>query len=197
MLKKLFLINQFQKSLLNYRRFATIPPASQTNQYAKSQVMLSIGIEKWNDNDLDGAKNAFLASIKLMPSSDAYFNLANVYHNVGEPTKAIENWNKSIELNPRADAHVNIANVLAVVIKDPKTALRHYRAALDLSQDDAEINYNYGVVLDATGDLEKAIEQYQIAIDAGIEPAKTNLRNARAKLISNLAVQSVKNDNKQ
>lgn len=171
----------------NAKAFASISSPADSEKVVKSQHHFNRGVEHWNLNDMNSAKTEFKQSISVLPSSDAYFNLANVYHNSGETEKAVEYWLKSIDLSPRADAHVNIANVLAIMLKNIRESIPHYEKALELSPEDGEIHYNFGVVLDANGDLEKAMEQYQIAVKSGIEPAEKNLRNARAKYISKLA----------
>jgi tetratricopeptide (TPR) repeat protein len=169
----------------NYGRyFASLPNANESALASTAQVLYSQGVEKWTQDDLVGAQQAFEQSIEVLPSSDAYFNLANVYHNMGNHVDAIKYWEKSLESSPRADAMLNIANVQALVLKDFESACRNYENAIKLSPEDGEINYNYGVVLDAYGKLEQAIEQYSIAVSWGIEVAEKNLRNARAKWVA-------------
>lgn len=94
-------------------------------------------------------------------------------------------WKKSLELSPdRADAHVNLANVHALRLKDPETAISHYEAALRIEPNDGEIHYNFAVVLDSMGKLQKAIEEYRLAVQNGTTVAEKNLRNAMARLMS-------------
>ena len=164
--------------------FASLPSAKMEADSSKAQIFYNQGIQYWNQDNLLQAKESFLQAITVMPTSDAYFNLGNVLHSMGNSSEAIENWTKSLELKPTADAHLNIANVLALVVKDPKSSFEHYEKALELSPEDGEINYNYGVVLDAFGELEKAIQQYSIAVSWGIEQAEKNLRNARARWLA-------------
>ena len=178
------LASRFAFPLPNSRRMASLPSAKAELKTSKAQIFYNQGIEKWNQDNLIGAKESFLQSIEVFPTSDALFNLGNVLHNLGNSSEAMEYWSKSLKLKPTADAHLNIANVLALVAKDPKGAYEHYEEALKLSPEDGEINYNYGVVLDAFGELEKAIEQYSIAVSWGIEHAEKNLRNARARWLS-------------
>jgi tetratricopeptide (TPR) repeat protein len=163
---------------------ASLPSAQAEMQTSKAQIYYNQGIEKWNQDNLVGAKESFMQSIEVQPTSDALFNLGNVLHSLGHSSEAMKNWSKSLELKPTADAHLNIANVLALVVKEPKKAYEHYEKALELSPEDGEINYNYGVVLDAFGELEKAVAQYSIAVSWGIEHAEKNLRNARARWLA-------------
>jgi tetratricopeptide (TPR) repeat protein len=166
------------------RQLATLPSEKELSAQTAAQKVFNEGLEKWNREDLVGAQSSFEKSIQSFPTSDAYFNLANVFHTQGMHDKAIEYWKKSLELGERADAHVNIANVMAIFQRNAEGALPHYEKALELSPEDPEINYNFGVVLDSCGKLEKAIEQYSIAVSWGLEQAEKNLRNARARWVS-------------
>ena len=163
---------------------ATLPTPQMEAQTNKARIFYNQGLEKWNNDNLLGAKEAFQNSINTLPTSDALFNLGNVLHSMGNSSEALKFWEKSLEMKPTADAHLNIANVLALILKDPKGAYEHYEKALELSPEDGEINYNYGTVLDAFGQLEKSIEQYSIAVSWGIEQAEKNLRNARARWLA-------------
>lgn len=165
------------------RRFATIPPSESklTNSIIKAQRIFNEGIELWNTDDLVGAQKSFERSIAILPTSDSYYNLANVFHSLGKKHKAMENWQKSLTLKSRADCHLNIANMMALSEKDFKGSYQHYRAALDLEPNDGEIHYNLGIVLDQDGELEKAIIEYSAAVSLGIEQAEGTLRNARAR----------------
>ncbi|KAJ3255884.1 hypothetical protein HK103_005898 [Boothiomyces macroporosus] len=178
MIRRLFL------KRVQFKSFASLPSKDIEKRMMDAQIIFNQGIEKWNQDDMIGAKVAFEQSIKSHPTSDAWFNLANVYQTIGNYEKALEYWKKSIELSPRPDAHVNIANVKAIFQKDPIGAIPHYESALKLTPTDGEIRYNYGVVLDSCGKLEEAVEQYELAVMNGIELAEKNLRNAKARLLA-------------
>ncbi|KAJ3219613.1 hypothetical protein HDU67_000101 [Dinochytrium kinnereticum] len=94
-------------------------------------------------------------------------------------------WEKSLELDPKlVDAHVNMANILILNKKQPEKALEHYKTAISLNPADGEVQFNYGCILDSMGDLEGAIQQYEQSLKNGIETADKNLRNAKARLLS-------------
>ncbi|KAI8897680.1 hypothetical protein BC833DRAFT_592708 [Globomyces pollinis-pini] len=156
----------------------------------KAQKNYTLGVSKWNLDDFKGAKEYFQLSINDFPTSDAYYNLANLEQMDGNHLLALEHWKESLKLCPRSDAHVNIANVLTIKLQNRTDALVHYKEALKLSPEDGEIHYNYAVVLDSMGQLESAIDEYTIAINLGIEMAEKNLRNAKAKLIASKAEQT-------
>ena len=166
-----------------FRRFlASIPKHEPklTSDIVQAQKYFNQGVSSWNQDDFQQAKLAFEKSIVILPTSDAYYNLANINHQLGDTLGSIENWKKSLT-EKRADAHINIANVLALVQKDFKGALAHYQKALEIDPEDGETHYNMAAVLDQDGQLEKAIEHYQISVSFGIVQAENTLRNARAR----------------
>jgi tetratricopeptide (TPR) repeat protein len=185
---KTMAFKQFMKPTFNppVRFFATLPTSKQLAAQTQAQKLFNQGIENWNKDDLDGASMAFSESIESFPTSDAHFNLANVYHSQGIHDLAIDHWKKSLEMEERVDAHVNIANATALFLQKPNDALEHYVKALELSPSgqDPEINYSYGVVLDYCGKVEEAIEQYTVAVSLGLDHAENKLRNAKARLFA-------------
>ncbi|KAJ3145876.1 hypothetical protein HDU86_000603 [Geranomyces michiganensis] len=157
------------------------PPAAGSAE-ALAQEWFVKGTEKWNDDDIQGALECFEKSIWTKATGDAYYNIANCQLQLGKYEAAAKSWSKSIELSPdRADAHVNLANVHALVLKDIDTALPLYAQALRLAPTDGDIHFNYAAVLDAKGELEKAIEHYRLAVQHGTAVAEKNLRNALAR----------------
>lgn len=169
------------------RFLATIP--KDNPKLMEANIALNKGLEYWNQDNLPKAKLALETSIKLIPTSDAYYNLGNIYYSMGKMDSSIKNWLKSLELqdgHTRTDALVNLANCYALS-KDFERAIEFYEKALALDNEDGEIHYNYAVVLDNCGKLEKAIEEYQIAISFGVVQAENTLRNARARWVAQIA----------
>ncbi|KNC96982.1 uncharacterized protein SPPG_07800 [Spizellomyces punctatus DAOM BR117] len=159
----------------------------------KAREWFNEGTQKWNNDDLHGALDCFEKSAWTKATGDAYYNIANCQLQLGRHEAAIKSWKKSLELSPnRSDAHVNIANVHALILKDPETALSHYEEALRLEPNDGEIHYNYAVVLDSMGRLEKAVEEYKLAVQNGTAVAEKNLRNAMARLLTKKAEDAAK-----
>ncbi|TPX58990.1 hypothetical protein PhCBS80983_g02769 [Powellomyces hirtus] len=149
---------------------------------ARAQEWFLEGNRKWNEEDIHGALECFMKSVESDATGDAFYNIANCHLQLGNYLDAQTAWEKSIELSPkRADAHVNLANVYALVLKDTAKALPLYEEALRLEPTDGDIRFNYAAVLDSAGQLEKAIEQYKLAIDNGCKVAEKNLRNALAR----------------
>ncbi|KAI8818948.1 uncharacterized protein EV422DRAFT_126312 [Fimicolochytrium jonesii] len=149
---------------------------------AKAQQLFDQGLQKWNTDDVQGALECYQQSIWTAATGDAYYNIANCYLQLGKHQSAVDAWKKSLELSPgRADAHVNLANVYALILKRHDEALAHYENALNLEPKDGQIHYNFAVVLDSMGNLDKAIEHYKIAVENGTTVAQKNLRNAMAR----------------
>ncbi|KAJ3090172.1 hypothetical protein HK102_004476 [Quaeritorhiza haematococci] len=151
----------------------------------KAQHWFEEGGKRWNAGDVAGALEAYEKSCWSKGTADAYFNVGNCNYALGKFEKAITGWERSLSLDPhRADAHVNLANTYALHLKDIDRATTHYEAAIRIQPKDGEIHFNYAVVLDSMGHLEKAIEHYNKAVESGIERANQNLRNAVAKVKS-------------
>ncbi|KAJ3186663.1 hypothetical protein HDU85_007483 [Gaertneriomyces sp. JEL0708] len=151
----------------------------------KAQEWFDEGNAKWNDEDVLGALDCYEKSAWSKPSGEAYYNIGNCQHLLGKPEAAIESWKKALELSPTlAEAYVNIANVYALQLRDFDSAVTNLEEALKLAPNDGEVRYNFGVILDAMGNLERAVEQYRLAIRNGVEQAEKNLRNAGARLLA-------------
>ncbi|KAJ3415623.1 hypothetical protein HDV05_004499 [Chytridiales sp. JEL 0842] len=169
----------FASSTTGPRSFST-----ESSALDKSRKLFEQGLHRWNNGDLEGAKDAYQESIEVMPTADGYYNLGNCLYALEKGEEALSSWQKSIQLDPTlTEAHVNLANLLALSFKKPNEALKHYKAALDLNPSDGQVQYNYGVVLDSMGKLEEAVEMYEGAVRNGIENAQKNLRNAKARLL--------------
>ncbi|KAJ3145668.1 hypothetical protein HDU89_006903 [Geranomyces variabilis] len=163
-------------------RASAADPPSAGSAEALAQEWFVKGTNKWNEDDIQGALECFEKSIWTKATGDAYYNIANCQLQLGKYEAAAKSWSKSIELSPdRADAHVNLANVHALILKDIDTALPLYAEALRLAPTDGDIHFNYAAVLDAKGELEKAIEHYRLAVQHGTAVAEKNLRNALAR----------------
>ncbi|KAI8610905.1 hypothetical protein BC830DRAFT_1172347 [Chytriomyces sp. MP71] len=166
-------------SVTRQRLFATTPDSATV---AKARDLFNEGTNRWNKNDLNGARDAFQESTKLHATSDNFYNLGNSLYSLGKNEEAVSAWQQCIAIEPnQLDAHVNLANVYALHLKNVEKAMEHYQIAVDINPVDGEVQYNYGVVLDSVGRLEDAIEMYEAALANGIKQAETNLKNATAR----------------
>jgi len=73
--------------------------------------------------------------------------------------------------------------------------LHHLHIASSISPEDPEIAFNLAAVLEATGKLEEALEQYKRSETYGVERAKMHIRNVSAKILAQ-GVQSIENSGK-
>lgn len=151
----------------------------------QAQDYFNEALKYWNIDDEVMAMEFFQKSIRAHPTADAYFNIGNLYWQMGKINDAITYWNKSLKLNPNiADCHINLAN--AYYLKTPREeqmALLHYEHAASLSPEDGELHFNYGCLLDAAGEFEKAAQEFLLAHKNGIEKAQAYRRNVMAKLM--------------
>lgn len=99
--------------------------------------------------------------------------------------EAIAAWKESIALQPSSpDAHTNLASAYIISpVSRPDLALHHLHIASSLSPEDPEIAFNLAAVLEATGKLEEALEQYKRSKEYGVERAAVHIRNVSAKIL--------------
>ncbi len=82
--------------------------------YILSVLVIALSIRTiYRNIDWKNAYNLWTATAKTAPSSpNNYNNLGDVYANMGDPKKAIENFQKAVDLKPNyADAYHNMGNV--------------------------------------------------------------------------------------
>ncbi|KAI5999504.1 TPR-like protein [Pisolithus albus] len=129
------------------------------------------------------------------------------YSLVEEFDEAIAAWKESIELQPDSpDVHTSkhssvvtsrcadmtrnpshISDLASAYIISPVSrpdlALHHLHIAASLAPEDPEIAFNLAAVLEATGQLEEALNYYKRAEDNGVERAAMHIRNVSAKIL--------------
>ncbi|KAK9670898.1 hypothetical protein K7432_017282 [Basidiobolus ranarum] len=157
----------------------------------QAQQFLEEGTEALNNGELEKAIVSYKKSVDAKPTATGYYNIGVCYYQLQKPQEAVDAWTKSLNLSPsHSDLHLNLASVYYMHLKNSEKALEHIEEASKLSPYDGEIFYNYGVLLDASGKLEDAVEKYRAAKELGIERAETNLRNAMARLLKEKATSS-------
>ncbi|KXS15958.1 TPR-like protein [Gonapodya prolifera JEL478] len=177
-------------------RFSTTPlrPASAsgpsldslshpTSQDSRAQAFFSDALEALENGDAGAAFTSFSRSFDVSPNPDAAFNAGNCAAQTGDWESARIWWEKALEMKPgQPDVHVNLANLCEFGVYPYPASLSHLRAALRLTPDDAEIRYNCAAVLEAMGELDEALQEYERALEGGVEKAQANVRNVRAKI---------------
>lgn len=149
------------------------------------------GLECLQESDLEGARQAFERSIAMKESPAALYNLALVLYQLGDVPKAIDAFERSLVLEPSADAHTNVAS--AYILSTPPNAVKaieHLQKALTLAPEDGEINFNMGVIFEASNRLDDALREYQRAEALGIERAAQCIRNVGGKIVEKKRTES-------
>lgn len=152
------------------------------------------GLEAFGRGDFAAAESQFRRALAAEPgSANAHYNLGNTLLHLDRPLDALKAYQESIRYQPnQQDVLINMANLYALKLGDMKQASLNYEAALRIAED-AEARFNYAVILDRSGDLEKAVEQYRKALEAGVGRADKYLRNAVMRLAGKRAGESGKN----
>ncbi|KAI9464169.1 TPR-like protein [Boletus coccyginus] len=170
------------------RRWATsTTPHSTASDPAEVEAMqcLEEGTQKLEEGDVQGAKELYKRSVEIKRNASSLFNLGVTHYHLKEFDDAISAWNESIVLQPTsADAHTNLASAYIISpVSRPDLALHHLHIAASLSPEDPEIAFNLAAVLEATGQLEEALEYYKRSKDNGVDRAAMHIRNVGAKIL--------------
>jgi len=170
------------------RRWATsTTPHSTATDPAEVEAMqcLEQGTQKLEEGDIQGAKELYKRSVEIKRTASSLFNLGVTHYHLKEFDDAISAWNESIALQPTsADAHTNLASAYIISpISRPDLALHHLHIAASLSPEDPEIAFNLAAVLEATGQLEEALEYYKRSKERGVDRAAMHIRNVSAKIL--------------
>ncbi|KAK0202851.1 TPR-like protein [Desarmillaria ectypa] len=170
------------------RRWATsTTPHSTATDPAEVEASrcLEQGTQKLEEGDLEAAKNLYKRSADIKRNASSLFNLGVTHYHLKEFDEAIAVWKESIALQPASpDTHTNLASAYIISpVPRPDLALHHLHIASSLSPEDPEIAFNLAAVLEATGQLEAALAQYQRSKDFGVERAAMHIRNVSAKIL--------------
>ncbi len=122
-----------------------------------------------------------------MPNnSDTYSKFGNLYVEMKDYKKAIEEYKKAINFNPKNHLYYNnLGNALAE-IKEYKNALTSYRKAIKIEKNFLETYINMGDVLRIIGEYSEAILAYNNAL-------KINPKSTKAYVGMGLAYSKIRN----
>jgi Tfp pilus assembly protein PilF len=115
---------------------------------------------------------------------EALMILAIGYVQLGDAASAEPFMEKALTANPDVPERLNaLAQIYETLERDPTRIERLYQRALTIQPARADIRVNYGRFLDARGDIERAKEQYILAIEEQVwlETAYFNLGTAHIR----------------
>lgn len=142
------------------------------------------------DNDekaIEAFKNALSRDPEL---AEAHFRLGLAYDGLGEKQQAEDSYKKAVEYYKKyfakdenekdAEAHYNLAQTYAGLHLYSE-AVREYRQATKLKQDDADIYYDLGLALTRLAQYDEAAAAFQKSLDIDPENfrAEDGLNEAR------------------
>lgn len=176
----------YDKSIDAFQNAVKIEPDSADTYKNLAFVYMSLGE---NDQAIDPLKKL----IDKENSLDGYKFLGEIYYNKGtnlknhfESTKnvqdsvqAMENFNKAIDILQKgrkifpddSDMLLTLSNAYIAAGK-AEVAMNAFKAGVEKDPNNQYYRYNYGVLLLGTNQYEKAIEQFQKALD--IDPEYQN-----------------------
>ncbi|KAF7370844.1 TPR-like protein [Mycena sanguinolenta] len=172
------------------RRWATsVTPHSTAADPAETEALkcLEMGTLKLEEGDVPAAKELYKRSVEIRRNASSLFNLGVTHYHLKEFDDAIGKstlftlaFFLTIQCSILAGVHCSAAVFPG---RSHQSGVRHLRIAATLSPEDPEIAFNLAAVLEATGDLEEALEQYQRSRDRGVERAAMHVRNVSAKIV--------------
>ena len=127
-------------------------------------------------------KEKFNKVIEISPNySWAYFNLAAIYNDEGDTSKAIDNLDKTIEMNPLDVEGYKILTKLLMKENRYKAAVEVIKSALSQCEETGDLDYLASLAYRGAGNkekgisyLERAIRNYQ-TLSLSVQAAKNEL----------------------
>lgn len=120
-----------------------------------------LGMSYAGKKENEKAVEALRESIRLKPVFESYYNLGLLLNRMKRPVEAIEAYIEAVRLNPRSYQTYNNLGVLFKERGDLDSAVRYYRAALEIQPAYDGARYNLAVVDLAQGRREEALGAVQ------------------------------------
>ena len=180
--------NVLKLAIEQYQEIVKLDPASIDDHMMLGRLYQA-------DNQLAQAEAEEKTAVKLAPESEeAVMALAMLYDEQGDTTKAAE----TLVAVPENSRSAKIYAVLGATYdqqKDYPKAIDAYRHAVELDRDNLDAIRGLADALMNDGQIDKALEQYQVIADANPEDARTYIRIAeicRRQGKLDLAMQNLK-----
>lgn len=165
--------------------------SSAVDRLAQAKSHLDQGKEFYRDDRDEKALEAFQEAIKLDPDlAEAYFRLGLTYDALGQQQEAETAYRKAVETYKKyfstaenqkdAEAHYNLAQTYAGLHLYTE-AVREYRQATKLKEDDADIYYDLGTALSKLAQYDEAAAAFEKSLELDPENYRAEDGLAEAK----------------
>jgi len=167
---------------------ARVGPAARTAGWSVAALVVIVlaGLSNLQSRAYSGPASLYRATLALNPDCwMAHNNLGVWYEGVGQPDKAVDEYDEALRLRPGYfEAHNNLGGVLLKLPGSAGEAAAQFQAALAIKPDSADAHDSLGnawAVLPGRND--DAISEYRTALRlrSGFAEAHNNLGNALAK----------------
>jgi len=154
------------------------------------QALIALAQVKYSVQDLDGAIKVYLKALEIQPTDTLILNnLADIYTQKEEYEKAAEFYLRIIEHTPKwVNAYRNLATIYRYHLKDrypemEQLLLDGIKIIKEL-EGGAPVDFYsmLAVFYDETGNIEKAIENYEIVVELTPENQSAKMRLEELKL---------------
>lgn len=136
-----------------------------TNPAAQVVELLNEGIEFAEEEDYGKAREAFERVIELDETNKyAWYNLGVVASAQGEPSEALEHYDRALSTDPEfTSAMYNKAILLEE--SDPDAAIGIYEQIIELNPEASTSRFRLGMLLADRGDTAAAAENFATAVE--------------------------------
>jgi len=154
------------------------------------QALIALAQVRYDVQDLDGAIKVYLKALEIQPTDTLILNnLADIYTQKEEYEKAAEFYLRIIEHTPKwVNAYRNLATIYRYHLKDrypemEQLLLDGIKIIKEL-EGGAPVDFYsmLAVFYDETGNIEKAIENYEIVVELTPENQSAKMRLEELKL---------------
>jgi tetratricopeptide (TPR) repeat protein len=139
-------------------------------------IIVSLTVRTFYRNeDYKSALAIWQSATEAAPSQKAYYNLGNLYRDLGRIPPAMEWYQKALNLNPDyVKAHHALADILKAQGRLNEAA-SHYNRILKIDPNYVEAYFNLGSIFQLQGKLDRAEDYYRRAL--ALDPNHINSHN--------------------